>query len=484
MPSGDKLHFAIIGAGMSGILAAIKVREAGHDFTVFEKADRVGGTWRENTYPGIACDVPSHLYSYSFELNPDWHYLASPGEEIQDYFEGVSRRYGIEDQIRFGQPVVRCEWHGGHWEVEDGAGFVGQYDWVIAATGILHHPQMPDIEGLEDFEGALFHSARWDHSVPLDGQRIGVIGNGSTGVQITGALAPRAGHFSLFQRTAQWVVPVEQVEYTEAQRSEFREHPEALEALHEQLDASFHAGFGEQVLNPDSEIFEGMRRTCNETLDTVIKDPVLREKLRPDYTPACKRLVVSHNFYESIQVPQAELVTEPIERIEAGGVRTTDGRLHELDVLVCATGFKVDAFVRPMKVRGLDGVLLDDVWKDRPSAYLSVTVPGFPNFFMLNGPNSPVGNFSLIRTAEMECDYLMKLVGHVQETGQQWACPSREAAERFEHEREEAAKNTVWATGCRSWYLDDRGIPFVWPFPFGRFTNEMAKPRVEDYTIG
>ena len=484
MPSERKPHFAIIGAGMSGILAAIKIREAGHDFTIFEKADRVGGTWRENTYPGIACDVPSHLYSYSFALNPDWHYLASPGNEIQDYFEGVARRYDLDESTRFGQPVVRCEWQGDHWEVEDGAGFVGQYDWVIAATGILHHPQMPDIEGLEDFEGALFHSARWDHSVPLDGKRIGVIGNGSSGVQITGALAPRAGHFTLFQRTAQWVVPVEQVEYSAEQRSQFREHPEALEALHDELDASFHAGFGEQVLDPDSEIFEGMRKVCNEKLDTEIEDPVLREKLRPDYTPACKRLVVSHNFYDSIQAPQAELVTEPIERIEAGGVRTTDGRLHELDVLVCATGFKVDAFVRPMTVRGLDGVLLDEAWKDRPSAYLSVAVPGFPNFFMLNGPNSPVGNFSLIRTAEMECAYLMQLVDHLLETGKDWTCPSQEAAARFEHEREEAAKNTVWATGCRSWYLDDRGIPFVWPFPFGRFTDEMSKPRFEDYAIG
>jgi cation diffusion facilitator CzcD-associated flavoprotein CzcO len=368
--------------------------------------------------------------------------------------------------------------------VTGGSGFVGQYDWVIAATGILHHPQMPDIEGLEDFEGALFHSAQWDHSVPLDGKRIGVIGNGSSGVQITGALAPRADHFSLFQRTAQWVVPVDQVEYDAEQRAQFREHPDTLVTLHDELDASFHAGFGEQVLDPDSEIFESMRQLCNAKLDTDILDPVLREKLRPDYTPACKRLVVSHNFYDSIQTPQAELVTEPIDRIEAGGIRTTDGRLHELDILVCATGFKVDAFVRPMTVRGLDGALLDDVWKDRPSAYLSVTVPGFPNFFMLNGPNSPVGNFSLIRTAEMECAYLMQLVDHLLESENDWACPSQEAATRFEKEREAAAKNTVWATGCRSWYLDDRGIPFVWPFSFGRFTDEMANPRIEDYAVG
>ena len=212
-------------------------------------------------------------------------------------------------------------------------------------------------------------------------------------------------------------------------------------------------------------------------------DAVLREKLRPNYTPACKRLVISHNFYDAIQLPQSELVTEGIERIEAGGIRTTDGELHELDVIVCATGFHVDAFVRPMCVKGKDGVLLDDVWADRPSAYMSVGIPGFPNFFMVNGPNSPVGNFSLIRTAELQFAYLMRLVDHVASLGHRSAMPSAEAAARFEQERTEAAAGTVWATGCKSWYLDDRGIPFVWPFSFPRFAEEMEKPRYEDYSF-
>lgn len=468
---------------MSGLLAAIKLREAGHEFTIFEKAAKVGGTWRENTYPGIACDVPSHLYSYSFDLNPDWHFMSSPGAEIQEYFEDVSRRFEIEKSIRFSDPVVRCEWTGEDWEVEGGTGFTDRFDWVIAATGILHHPKMPEIRGLDTFEGDLFHSALWDHSADLDGKRIGVVGNGSSGVQITGALAPRSESFKLFQRTAQWVMPVQQVEYSEEQRTEFRRNPAALQALHEELDASFHTGFANQVLDGDSEVFDAMAQICNAHLAENVHDDVLREKLRPDYTPACKRLVVSHNFYDSIQLPQAELVTDGIERIEAGGIRTTDGQLHELDVLVCATGFHVDAFVRPMIVKGPDGVLLDNVWADRPSAYMSVGVPGFPNFFMINGPNSPVGNFSLIRTAEMQFAYLMQLVGHVGSAGKHNIMPKEEAAQRFEEERVEAAAGTVWATGCKSWYLDDRGVPFVWPFPFTRFTEEMEKPRFEDYTV-
>jgi cation diffusion facilitator CzcD-associated flavoprotein CzcO len=235
-----ELRVIVIGAGMAGILSAIKLREAGiGDIVVYEKADRLGGTWRENTYPGIACDVPSHLYSYSFALNPDWSRSFSDGAEIEAYFERVAEEHGVIPLIRFGQEVTGCEWRDGRWHLSTAAGTEDEADVVIAATGVLHHPRYPDIDGLEDFAGACFHSARWDHDVTLDGARVGVIGTGSTAVQITGALVDRVAHLSLFQRTAQWIAPLENPAYDEETRRLFREDPDRLRAVHDSLSAAF-----------------------------------------------------------------------------------------------------------------------------------------------------------------------------------------------------------------------------------------------------
>jgi cation diffusion facilitator CzcD-associated flavoprotein CzcO len=477
------LRVVVIGAGMAGVLSAIRLREVGlTDLVVYEKADRLGGTWRENTYPGIACDVPSHLYSYSFALNPDWSQSFSPGDEILAYFDRVAEEHGVLDVIRFGEEVTELEWRDGRWHLGTSTGTRDVADVVIAATGVLHHPKYPDIEGLDDFAGACFHSARWDHDVEVDDKRVGVIGTGSTAIQITGALVDRVEHFTLFQRTAQWIMPLDNPAYDEETRALFRGDPERLAGVHESLSNAFE-GFSHAVVESDSPAMAMIEQAVLDNLEGSVIDPDLRERLRPDYRAGCKRLILHGGFYDAIQHPNAELVTSAIERVEPEGVRTADGELHELDVLVLATGFHVDAFLRPTTVVGRDGVTLADAWKDRPVALLSISIPDFPNLFLLNGPNGPVGNFSLIEVAELQLDYALQLIEHLRSGEATEVCATPEATEAFEQARFEASKNTIWATGCTSWYLDDRGIPSVWPWRFEKYREAMAGPDLEAYDL-
>ncbi|MEO1933671.1 MAG: NAD(P)/FAD-dependent oxidoreductase [Myxococcales bacterium] len=478
------LRFIIIGAGMSGILSAIKLEEAGlSNFSIYEKADRLGGTWRENEYAGVACDVPSHLYSYSFALNPNWSHRFSPGAEIQAYFEEVAHRYGVDSQIQFGKEITRCEFRDACWHVDISDGSTDVADFIIAATGVLHHPSIPDIKGLDGFDGTRFHSARWDHEVPLKGKRVGVIGTGSTAIQIVSALVDEVAELSLFQRTPQWVLPIENPAYGEQEKTNFGEHPERMQEVREDTSRQFTDGFANILGDINSPLLEAIHTTCEANLDNNVKDPELREQLRPDYRAACKRLIMSENFYDAIQKPNAQLVSEGIECVEASGVRTRDGELHELDVLILATGFKVDQFMRPMEVVGLHGARLDDRWKDGPFGYLAISVPDFPNLFMLNGPNGPVGNFSLIEVAELQFAYIMQLVALVRSGACRAISPSHDAMARFEEERIEAAGRTIWASGCNSWYLDANGIPAAWPWTFDRFREEMAQPCLDDYEL-
>lgn len=482
-PAGVGHRFAVIGAGMAGVLSAIKLREAGHDVTVYEKADRLGGTWRENTYPGVACDVPSHLYSYSFAPNPDWSHTFSPGPEIHTYLEAVADRYGVTDLIRFGTEVRRLTYTDGRWAVTTAGGDRDEFDVVIAATGVLHHPSYPDIPGLDSFGGPVFHSARWDHDVRLDGARVGIVGTGSSAVQIVGAVVDTVSELHLFQRTAQWIMPIPNPEIADDEKRRFRDDPAAIAEARAMLAESFTANFANAVVDADSPQVHLIEAMCKAYLEDSVADPDLRERLRPTYRAACKRLVVSPGFYEAIQKPNARLVTDPIAGVEPGAVCTASGGRHELDVLVLATGFRVDRFLRPIEVTGRGGVSLDDVWADRPSAYLAVSIPDFPNLFMLNGPNGPVGNFSLIDVAELQLAYILQALQPLLDGSTREVSASHEAARRFEAERVEAAKKTIWVTGCRSWYLDDRGVPAAWPWTMERFREAMARPRFEDFDL-
>jgi cation diffusion facilitator CzcD-associated flavoprotein CzcO len=299
-------------------------------------------------------------------------------------------------------------------------------------------------------------------------------------VQIVGALADQVPHLAVFQRTAQWILPQENPPYTDDERSELRGSEEALTRVHTELDEAFGI-FANAVVDSESQGIKEIEQACKDHLEASVRDPELRERLRPSYRAACKRLIVSPNYYEAMQSPNVALVTEKIDRIEPNGVRTVDGVLHELDVLVLATGFKAHDFMKPMEVVGRDGITLEKAWADRAKAYLSISIPDFPNLFMLNGPNGPVGNFSLIGVAEMQFNYILQLVERLRTGECDAVSATHEALDRFEDERYEAAQHTIWYSGCRSWYLDDRGIPAVWPFPFERFREEMKAPNPAHY---
>jgi len=483
--AATELRTIIIGAGMAGMLAAIKLKERGEtNFVIYEKGASVGGTWRENTYPGLACDTPAHSYSYSFAHNPDWSAFYAPGVEIKAYFEGIAERYGLYEYIRFNTEIERCDWKDRQWHILTKSGETDHSDFLVAATGVLHHPSVPNILGLADFERPWFHSARWDHSVALDGKRIGVIGNGSTGVQIVSALAKRAAKLVHFQRSPQWIMPCPDLQYSEDEKLAFRADPALIEAVRNGPDAAARkARFTAAIIDMDSPELVEIQEIVEKNLEDSIRDPDLKEKLRPNYRAACKRMIFSAHYYNAAQEPTVFLENKAIERLEATGVRMMDGIFHELDVLAVATGFDVGKFVRPMKFFGQGGLELDALWANGPRAYYAVTIPHFPNLCLLNGPTGPVGNFSLIDIAEKQWAYFDQLMDLVRSGQCAAVSPTMDALETYETARSKDAMRTVFASGCKSWYLDAHGVPQVWPWSYAHFVKCMATPNLDDYTL-
>ena len=485
--SGRGLRYAIVGAGMSGILAAIKLIERGEtNFTVFEKAADLGGTWRDNRYPGLTCDTPSHAYSYSFALNPEWAAYYAAGPEIHRYFRNVAERRGVIPFIRYNSEVTSCRFDDARavWQIGLKDGGTAEADVVIAASGVLHHPNVPSLPGLESFAGKAFHSARWDDSAVLDGARVGVIGCGSTGIQITNALSDRAQRLVHFSRSPQWIMPVPQFDYTAEQRQAFARDPALIDAIRH--DPQYWAAiyrFTDGITDFNSPEIAEIQENCRLYLESKVSDPVLLEQLRPNYIAACKRLIYNWEYYDCVQRPAVCLETGAIARIEPAGVAMADGTFHELDVLVLATGFQAGQFIRPAVVTGRGGFKLDDFWTVRPTAHLAVTLPGFPNFFMLNGPTGPVGNFPLIDIAEMQWDYLMQLMAPIHAGEARTVEPTREAFEAYEQRRIAAARKTVFGSGCTSWYLDATGVPSTWPWTYQAFVDAMARPVVGEFSF-
>lgn len=472
----------IIGAGMSGMLMAIKLKEAGvTDFRIYDKASEMGGTWRENTYPGIACDVASHYYTYSFEPNPGWSSRLPQGDEIQRYLLRVAQKHDLRRHVQFNKEVVEGQHDGRVWTLRMHDGETVEADIVVACCGLLHHPRFPKVEGLETFAGPRFHSAQWDHSAPLDGKRVGIIGNGSTGVQIIASLARRPLQLKVFQRTAQWIFPLPNRTYTALERGVLKAFPSLARFTHRFYQFAFEHTFARAVIKP------GWQRRlltwlCHWNLNRV-KDPELRRKLTPTYVPLCKRMVMSVDFYPALQRDNVELITDDIARIEPRGVVMRDGTLHEVDTLVLATGFDAHSYFRPLKLSNREGLRLDEAWAQGPVAHRTVAVPHFPNFFMTLGPQSPIGNYSAISIAETQIGYIMQSVRLFMEGRVSTLAPSANATEAFNTQVRNAMPDTIWMSGCTSWYIGQNGIPSAWPFSGARFREELATLDLNEFEV-
>ena len=482
MTAKRALKVAIIGAGMSGLCMAAKLQDAGIDsFTIFEKADDVGGTWRDNTYPGLTCDVPSRYYSYSFRPNPDWSRLLPPGPEIQTYFRQVADERGIRPHIRFGSTVTSARYDDGKWLLTTADG-EETFDVLITATGVLRVPRYPEIPGQETFAGPAFHSSRWDHSVSLPDKRIGLIGTGSTGVQIVAELGGKVRQLKVFQRTAQWVCPMVNLRYSPLTRA----------ALHRWSKLNWLPyrfwGWYTRFMFGRAPIRPGFQRwlftlLCRLNLSLSVRDPRLRAKLTPKDQPMCKRLIFAGHFYRSVRQPGVEVITDTIDHIEPRGVVTADGVLHELDLLVYATGFDARAYVRPMEVIGEGGISLDEAWADGPMAYRSIAVPGFPNLFMLMGPHSPIGNQSLVPIAEDQADYAMWWIEQLRDGRVRAAAPTEAATKEYNESMKAAMPQTIWVTGCSSWYLGKDGLPELFPWTPETHRELLRRPELADFDV-
>jgi len=474
---GDRRNpsILIVGAGMSGMLMGYRLLKAGiTSFEILEKSDSaVGGTWRDNTYPGLACDIPAYWYSYSFEPNPDITHRYLRGPQLRAYFERFADKYGLRKYIKLNQTVESAVFERGGWTVTTSDGTVRRAKFYVSATGILHRPSVPKFEGAETFDGPSFHSARWDHGVDLQGQRVGLIGTGSTAVQITCGLHDQVEKLSLFQRTAHWVHPAMDKEYSALERWCARNVPGFYKMRVLTMRVLFEKTIAAAVVG-DLNLLDRFEQRCRDFLDTV-EDPELRAKLTPDYRCGCKRLIIADDFYEAVQSPNVELLTEGIERIESAGIRTSDGRLHELDVIVFATGFHPDA-VLPIEVTGPDDRSLTQDWSAGAEGYLSVAVSGYPNFFMTLGPHSPGGNYSVIGISECQTDYIMQLIEAYRAGSFDEIDVKPQAQDRFNQAVYKQMKNTVWVSGCKSWYQDSRGIPILWPWTPKKFRRDLARP--------
>ncbi|HEY8302730.1 MAG TPA: NAD(P)/FAD-dependent oxidoreductase [Jatrophihabitans sp.] len=471
----------IIGSGFAGLGAAIRLAKDGRtDFLVVERGSEVGGTWRDNTYPGAACDVPSHLYSYSFELNPNWSRSFSPQPEIQQYLRDTAEKYGVLDRHLFDTDVTLARWDGAakQWLVDTTNGAFSA-DVLISAVGALAEPALPDIAGIESFAGEIFHSSRWNHDAQLAGKRVALIGTGASAIQIGPELAPQVAHLDVYQRTAPWVLPRGDRPYRRIERLAFKHVPLAQRLSREAIYWARELmvlGFAYQP-----RLLKAAQKIGERHIAKAIADPQLRAAVTPTWQVGCKRILISNDWYPTLARDDVELVTDGIAEIRADSIVSTDGTVREVDAIVVATGFHVTDSPTFERIVGAEGRSLADIWRDKgQQAYKGAAVHGFPNMLFVIGPNTGLGHSSMVYMAESHINYAASALEQMQRDSLATFDVREDAQREYNDKLQDRMESTIWTTGgCASWYLDSHGRnTTLWPgftFTFRRLTRSFDR---------
>lgn len=479
------VKIAILGAGMGGLGMAAKLRRAGMDsFVILEKAGDVGGTWRDNVYPGSGCDVPSHLYSFSFEPKLDWSRKFALQPEIHDYMKQVTRKYGLRPFIRFNTEAAQAHFDEaeGLWHIRTVDGEEITANVVVSAMGQLNRPSVPAIEGIETFAGKQFHSARWDHDYDLTGRNVAVIGNGASAIQFVPEIVKKVKKLTIFQRTPNWVVPKPDRPYTEREKALFKRFPWLVRLHRWMIYWTFERNY--LAFIKDSFFSRAFEKAGRAAIEAQIADPEFRKVLTPDYPAGCKRVLISNDWYPAIARANCEVATSPIARITADSVVTRDGKSHPADAIIFSTGFETMTFLAPMKVTGLGGRELNEVWRNGAEAHRGVAVAGFPNFFMLYGPNTNLGHNSVIFMIECQIDYILQAIEALKNPRLRWLDVRKGAEDAFNRELQLDMQKTVWAGGCSSWYKNAQGkVTNNWSSFTVKYWWQMRQIDFDEYSL-
>jgi cation diffusion facilitator CzcD-associated flavoprotein CzcO len=479
------ISVAVIGTGFGGIAAAVRLKQAGvTDLVLFERADDIGGVWRENTYPGAACDVMSHLYSLSFAPKADWSRKFAPQAEIHQYLRDVAREFDVVRHVRFSTEVLAATFDEAEnrWVLTLSTGEEHRADVLIAATGQLSRPSRPAVSGLENFRGTVFHSAEWNHEHDLTGKRVAVIGTGASAIQFVPAVAPRTSSLTVFQRSAPYVLPKPDAAHSVRAHTAYARVPGLLRLSRARIYATNELrslGF-----NTQPRLLFAHRARFRRYLREVVSDPELRAKLTPTDPMGCKRILMSNDWYRSLQLPQVEVVTEPIAGVREHSVVTAGGREHGVDTIVLGTGFAATEFLLPMRVTGRGGRDLHEQWTDGARAHLGTVVPGFPNLFVLYGPNTNLGHNSILVMLEAQIGWVVQAVRLLQRGSARALEVRPEVATGFDAWVQERVGHTVFAGGCRSWYLTASGRNTQnWPASTLTFRHRLRRLRLDEFVV-